>query len=109
MKLNVKILSQLTKAIINSGVTRNFMSPECKEKLRILRQIKTEPIPIMGLNGELFEEKLDQETGDLTIDINDHEEIINFDVIKLGKYKIVLRIPWLSKHNLEINWKTNKI
>jgi hypothetical protein len=32
---------------------------EYKEKLRILGQIKTEPIPIMGLNGELFEEKLD--------------------------------------------------
>jgi hypothetical protein len=59
MKLNIKILSQLTKAIINSGVTGNFMSLECKEKLRILGQIKTEPVPIMGLNGELFEEKLD--------------------------------------------------
>jgi hypothetical protein len=90
-------------------MTRNFMLPECKEKLRILGRIKTEPIPIMGLNRELFEEKLDQETGDLTIDINDHEEMINFDVMKLGKYKIVLRIPWLSKHNLEINWKMNKI
>jgi hypothetical protein len=63
----------------------------------------------MGLNGELFEEKLDQETGDLIIDINNHKEIINFNVMKLGKYKIVLRIPWLSKHNPEINWKTNKI
>jgi hypothetical protein len=89
--------------MINLGVTRNFMSPEYKEKLRIPGQIKTEPIPIMGLNRELFEEKLDQETGDLIIDINNHEEMINFDVMKLGKYKIVLRIPWLSKHNLEIN------
>jgi hypothetical protein len=79
------------------------MSLEYKEKLRILGQIKTEPIPITGLNGELFKEKLDQETGDLTIDINNHEEIINFNIIKLGKYKIMLRIPWLSKHNLEIN------
>jgi hypothetical protein len=79
------------------------MSPEYKEKLRILGQIKTEPIPIMGLNGELFEEKLDQETGDLIIDINNHEEMINFNVIKLGKYKIMLRIPWLSKHNPEID------
>jgi hypothetical protein len=85
------------------------MSPEYKEKLRILGQIKTEPIPIMGLNRELFEEKLDQETGDLAIDINDHKEIINFNVMKLGKYKIILRIPWLSKHNPEIDWKMNKI
>jgi hypothetical protein len=45
--------------MINSGITRNFMSPEYKEKLRIPGQIKTEPIPIMGLNGELFKEKLD--------------------------------------------------
>jgi hypothetical protein len=52
---------------------------------------------------ESFKEKLDQETGDLTIDINNHKEIINFDMTKLGKYKIMLRIPWLSKHNLEIN------
>jgi hypothetical protein len=85
------------------------MLPEYKEKLRIPRQIKTEPIPIIGLNGELFKEKLDQETGDLIININDHKEMINFNVMKLGKYKIMLRILWLSKHNLEINWKTNKI
>jgi hypothetical protein len=57
----------------------------------------------MGLNGELFKEKLDQETGDLTIDINDYKEIINFNITKLGKYKIMLRIPWLNKHNPEIN------
>jgi hypothetical protein len=76
---------------------------EYKEKLRIPGQIKTEPVPIMGLNGELFEEKLDQEIGDLTIDINDHKEMISFNIMKLGKYKIVLRIPWLSKHNPEIN------
>jgi hypothetical protein len=95
--------------MINLGATGNFMSPEYKEKLRIPGQIKTEPIPIMGLNGELFKEKLDQETGDLTININDHEEMINFNVMKLRKYEIVLRIPWLSKYNLEINWKTNKI
>jgi hypothetical protein len=79
------------------------MSLEYKEKLRILRQIKTEPIPIMGLNGELFKEKLDQKTGDLTIDINNYKEIINFNIIKLGKYKIILRILWLSKHNPEID------
>jgi hypothetical protein len=57
----------------------------------------------MGLNRELFKEKLDQEIGDLIIDINNHKEMINFDVTKLGKYKIVLRILWLSKHNPEID------
>jgi hypothetical protein len=63
----------------------------------------------MGLNRELFDKKLDQETGVLIIDINNYKEIINFNMIKLGKYKIILRILWLSKHNLEINWKINQI
>ena len=45
--------------MIDSGATGNFMLPEYKEKLRIPGQIKTEPVPIMGLNGELFKEKLD--------------------------------------------------
>jgi hypothetical protein len=90
--LNVKILGQLTKAIINLGVTRNFILPECKEKLRIPGQIKPESVPIIGLNGELFKEKLDQETGDLAIDINNHEEMINFDMMKLGRVSVGLGV-----------------
>jgi hypothetical protein len=80
--------------MINSGATGNFMLPEYKEKLRIPGQIKTEPVPIIGLNGELFKEKLD---------INNHKEMINFNVMKLGKYEIMLGILWLSKYNLEID------
>ena len=67
--------------MINSGVTKNFMLPQYKEKLRILGKTKVTPIPIIGLNGELFKEKLDQETGDLAIDINNYKEIINFNII----------------------------
>ena len=58
----------------------NFMLLQYKEKLRILGKTKIIPIPITRLNGELFEEKLDQETRDLTIDINNHKEIINFNM-----------------------------
>ena len=34
---------------------------------------------------------------------------MNFNVIKLGKYKVVLGILWLSRHNSEIDWKNSKI
>ena len=64
---------------------------------------KKEPIPITRLNRELFEEKLNQETGELIIIINNYKKLINFDITKLGKYKVVLGIPWLSKHNPEID------
>ena len=109
MKITVKIFGQSTRAMIDSGATGNFMSPECKERLRILGRTKKEPVPITGLNGELFEEKLNQETGELAITIDNHKEMMNFDVTKLGKYEVVLGIPWLSKHNLEIDWKNSEI
>ena len=66
-------------------------------------KIKKEPIPITRLNKELFKKKLNQEIGELTIMINNYKELMNFDVIKLRKYEVVLGIPWLSRHNLEID------
>ena len=69
------------------------MSLECKEQLRILGKTKKEPIPITRLNKKLFKEKLNQETGELIIIINNYKKLINFNIIKLGKYKVVLGIP----------------
>ena len=79
------------------------MLPECKEQLRILRKTKKEPIPIIRLNRELFKKKLNQETGELIIIINNYKKLMNFNVTKLRKYKVVLEILWLSRHNLEID------
>jgi len=31
------------------------------------------------------------------------------DVYKLGKTEVILRIPWLTVHNPEINWETGKV
>ena len=28
---------------------------------------------------------------------------------RLGKQKIILGLPWLKEHNLEINWQTGKL
>ena len=32
-----------------------------------------------------------------------------FYVTRLRKQKIILELPWLKEHNLEINWKTGKL
>ena len=32
-----------------------------------------------------------------------------FYVTRLGKQKIILGLPWLKEHHLEINWKTGKL
>ncbi|KAJ8174656.1 hypothetical protein LV157_008777 [Aspergillus fumigatus] len=38
-----------------------------------------------------------------------HVERLNFDIIPLGRYDVVLGIPWLRNHNPRINWKTGSL
>ena len=35
--------------------------------------------------------------------------VINFNILPLGKNKVVLGMPWLREYNLKINWTINKI
>jgi len=34
---------------------------------------------------------------------------MRIDVYDLGKTEVILGIPWLAAHNLEINWKTEEV
>ena len=36
-------------------------------------------------------------------------ERMRIDVYNLGKTNIILGMPWLQAHNLEINWKTREV
>ena len=46
---------------------------------------------------------------DLQFSINGKEFQEWFYVTRLGKQKAILGLPWLKKHNLEINWQTGKL
>ena len=38
-----------------------------------------------------------------------HVERMQMDICDLGKTDIILGIPWLQAHNLEINWKKGEV
>ena len=38
-----------------------------------------------------------------------HLEMIQFDVVKMVRYKVILGIPWLEKHNPDIDWVVQDI
>ena len=46
---------------------------------------------------------------DLRFSLNRKEFQERFYVTGLGKQKIILGLPWLRKHNPEINWQTGKL
>jgi len=38
-----------------------------------------------------------------------HMERIQIDICDLGKMEVILGMPWLAAHNLEINWETGEV
>ncbi|KAF7137056.1 hypothetical protein CNMCM5793_006907 [Aspergillus hiratsukae] len=96
--------------MVDSGATGNYMHPRFKDQLKILGIKKAQPEPILGLNGEnLGTHLLTDESGPVTMIVMGHIERINFDIVPLGRYDVVLGIPWLRNHNPRINWKTGSL
>jgi len=48
-------------------------------------------------------------TGPVEIEIEEQKAVILFDVLLLGKDKAVLKILFLQKFNLKINWITEEV
>jgi hypothetical protein len=77
------------------------------KKLGLLGKVKVVPELITGLNREnlgtlLIMTKL----GTVLMVVSGHIECLNFNIILIGWYNVVLGILWLKNHNLVIDWKT---
>jgi hypothetical protein len=45
----------------------------------------------------------------VTLTINDHQEEIKLHCITIGNSPIIIGLPWLRKHNPNINWKEGRV
>jgi hypothetical protein len=80
--------------MINLGATGNFINLAFIGKLEILRKIKVVPEPITGLNREnLGTLTIILKLGLVPMVILGHFEWLNFNVIPMGWYDVVLGIP----------------
>jgi len=55
------------------------------------------------IDGTRVQTKVKQETKYVDLKIGTHEEMIHFDIMPLNPHELVLGIPWLRKHNPEVN------
>jgi hypothetical protein len=90
--------------IINSGVIGNFINLVFIKKLGILGKIKAVSKLIIGLNREnLGTLLIITKLGPVLIVILGYLKYLNFDIILIGQYNVVLGIPWLRNYNPVIN------
>jgi hypothetical protein len=90
--------------MVDLGVTRNYIHPKFIKKLGLLGKIKVVPKLIIGLNREnLGTLIIITKLGPVLIVMLGYIKCLNFNIILIGWYNIVLGIPWLRNHNLVIN------
>jgi hypothetical protein len=80
--------------MIDSGATGNFINLVFIRKLGILGKIKAVPKLITGLNREnLGTLLIITKLGPVLIIILGHLKYLNFDIVLIGWYNVVLGIP----------------
>ena len=99
--------------MIDSGATGNFIDTRTAADNGIRTFKKEKPYPLFLVDGETIGENkgmVTQETGKLSMTVaRGHTEDIQLDVVTMGTHMIILGMPWLRKHNPQIDWIRERI
>jgi hypothetical protein len=94
-------------ALINSGASSNFIQKETAEQLGLTPIKREEPLLVRDIQNRSL--------GAIThyarvfLQAEQHQETINLNIIPLRIHGLVLRLPWLQKHNPDIKWSDKRI
>jgi hypothetical protein len=79
--------------MVDSGATGNYMNLGFMKKLGLLGKVKAVPKPIAGLNREnLGTLSIITESGTVPMVILGHIKCLNFNIVLMGQYDVVLGI-----------------
>jgi len=94
-------------ALIDSGASSNFMHEDMARKLNVKLQDQKEPQPVKDIQGRAL--GWISKYARTAVNVGQHQEVINFNVIPLGIHGLVLGLPWLQKHDPEITWSEQRL
>jgi len=97
------------KALLDSGATGIFMDKDFAEEQGFKLEKLDKPVEVKNIDGT------DNNGGRIEYEIQcnmyfeGHVERIRVDICRLGRTKVILGMPWLAAHNLEINWEKREV
>jgi hypothetical protein len=108
LNVNVRVNQEegKVKALINSGAMGNFVHEELVHKLKLTQRPQA-PLPLLDVKGLKIGELRHQV--ELLLKIRVHEERITMDVAPIRSHQIILGLPWLEAHDLDVTWSTGRI
>ena len=99
----------IVEALLDSGAIGLVMSSEFAKKQDFKLKKLERLMNMRNVDRSLNKEGLIKHTVEVNIYYQKHKERMEIDIIGGQKWKIILGIPWLAHHNLEIDWKTGEI
>ena len=99
----------VTEALLDSSTMGLVMSKEFARRHKFKRTKLERPVYIRNVDGTLNYAGPIIDTVEIEIFFKGHKEQTLIDVIEGQKWSIILGMPWLGRHNPEIDWKTGEI
>jgi len=97
------------EALLDSRATELIMSLEFTRKQGFKLKKLDRPIYVRNVDGSLNKKRPIEYTVKVNIYYQGHRERTEIDVIGEQKWKVILGMPWLARHNPEIDWKTGEV
>jgi len=97
------------EALLDNGATGLVMSSEFAKKQGFKLKKLERPMNLRNVNGSLNKEGPIENMVEVNIYYQGHRERTEIDVIGGQKWTVILGMPWLARHNPEIDWRTGEV
>lgn len=102
-------ISHSQALMLDSGTDTSFMDSELTRSLGVQLTPLSAPLRMSSLDGS-FLWKVTHETRPVRMTFgNTHSEEISFLIYTLALQPVVLGLPWLQHHNLNVSWVTREL
>src|SRR5262245_16821221 len=102
-------LVKATQALLDCRATGLFISKDYTKKEQIETKKLSTPIPVRNIDGTLNEAGPIAKVADVILCYKGHSEHAVFTIMAIGNEDIILGLPWLKEHNLEVDWKMEEV
>jgi len=97
------------EALLDSGATGLVMSLEFSRKKEFKLKRLERPMQVRNVDGSFNREGPIENTVEVNVYYKGHVERTEIDVIGGQKRGVILGMPWLERHNPEIDWKMGEV
>jgi len=99
-----------TNLLLDTGASGIFVDEEWARKQNFNFIPIDHPIPVRNADGTLNSGGYIKNRIEFILRVGTHQERISADVTNIGgKQKLILGLPWLERHNPEIDWNQRTI